>query len=277
MDASQQKAFEAVCVEVMHTTQNVPRSHGALHLFKVAEIAGYLAVREGNTDPFHAMLAGVLHDLRFWDEAERKIRKITISSEHQSKKSPREVLRSVLTLSESDENAIVAAIEHHNASASPDNPPLFRVLRDADRCSRQGYDGLLSILAANQFYGVPFYTEGHEILWQLERPLLKNEDIKSAVDDVHACNWWPIMETGSGKDLFAVMCKVNFRFLHLLAKGVKEGAFTDIHDPYAYWMGRLTEIFFSQPERVRLNESALLPDRYLELVTKLENPLLLSE
>ncbi|MFH0806305.1 MAG: HD domain-containing protein [Candidatus Brennerbacteria bacterium] len=270
MNALQHHQIFQIVEKVRSVTRNVPESHGALHLLTVADIAEHLAVCEG-VDPFRAAVAGALHDLRFWDEEERKIRKIVVSPERRSTESPESILRSISGFSEVETAAILRAIECHNTAPTPNESALHTVLRDADRCARQGYEGLLSILVANRFYGVPFYQKGAEILWDLERPLVKNEDIKSAMDDIHACNWWPIMETSSGKELFRVMCGVNFRFLELFAQSVEDGTFSRLTNPYSYWIRRLRGVLEDQEGERALQENPGSAE-YRKLAVKLEDP-----
>ncbi|HTW96762.1 MAG TPA: HD domain-containing protein, partial [Candidatus Methylomirabilis sp.] len=219
---SEKLILKVMRAEVSGITENIPPSHGAPHLFKVSEIAGYLA-RVLEVKPFLPCVAGLLHDLRFYNEEERRMRKIKISEKHAAKKSAGEILDETRDITPEEKRAVLDAIEHHSELPQGNEAPLLlKVLRDADRLSRQGYGGVHSLLSANQFYGVPFYLAGGEILWDPARPLLANENIKSCVDDIHAClGWFQIMETVPGKLLFSIMARVNIRFLEYIYQRVR--------------------------------------------------------
>ena len=255
---------------VKEVTKNVPASHGWPHLRKAGEIACYLALRLG-IDPFLAVVSAFVHDLRWWDESERKVRKIKVGESQKATMSAEEVLAKA-GASLDDQRVILEAIAKHSSRSLGASLNLTTsILRDADRASRMGYEGLLSILTANNGYTVPFYNEGNPILWDPSMPLVPNEEIKSCVDDVRACqSWWLIQETTPGKMLFRVVGWVNYQFLQIFQKN---------RGTYETWIPRLEEILRTQQKiRENLCESLLEKENissYEETVLNLESPCLI--
>lgn len=247
-------------------TRNVPASHGYPHLKKVAEIAVYLALRL-ETDLFLPAVSGLVHDLRWWDEEERITRKIKVGVEDHATMSVEEVL-SQAGIDHRLYPPILQIVANHGPRAATF---LEKLVSDADRASRMGYEGLLSILCANRRYGLPLYIEGGPILWDPSQGFVRNEEIKSGVDDVRACqSWWLVQQTPPGNTLFRAACWVNYRFLQLFDR--ERGSYDD-------WILLLEEIVRTQQEtRERLFESIMAinnPISYEEYLMGLESPDLL--
>lgn len=248
---------------VKEVTKNVPISHGWPHLRKTGEIACYLALRLG-TDQFLAVASAFVHDLRWWDESERKVRKIKIAESQKATMSTEEVLVRA-GIRPDDQKVILETVANHGSNA----PTLLgQIVNDADRTSRTGYEGLLSILYANRGYAVPFYSKGGPIIWDCSMPLVPNEEIKSCIDDVRACqSWWITQETTPGKMLFRVAAWVNYQFLQLFQKN---------RGSYEVWIPRLEEILQAQ-QKIRESLCKSLLEKkdassYEEAVINLESP-----
>lgn len=254
---------------VREATQNVPASHGWPHLRKTAEIAYYLALSL-KIDPFLPSAAALVHDLRWWSEEERRVRKIKIDESWKSTTSAKEALAKA-GVSLEDQGVILTAAANHRSTSSEQ---LEQIVADADRASRMGIEGLLSILYADLKYGVPFYNRGRPILWDQHSPLVPNEEIESCIDDVRACQgWWLLQQTTPGIRLFRLTTRVNDRFLRLFAENQK--------DSYEAWIPRLERIRRSQQEiRESLYRSLLEkkdPSLYEAAVIRLESPDLLDQ
>lgn len=227
---------------MQQVTVNVPSSHGGPHLLRVALMANALASSEG-VDPELAFFTGLFHDLRFWDEAERKTRKLNIPSSQTGSKDIGQVLEEFAAQhgwpAEQQKSEMLHAVLNHSKVPvkGEEAPPLLRVLRDADRCSRLGRDGLLSIFQANQNYEVPFYNEGEPMRWNFSDPLMENSKIKCAVGDVQAClSWWQIMETDAGRALFKKICGVNVAFLNTFSVYYRD---VRDYDTWIRWISQL--------------------------------------
>jgi len=221
--------------EMIRCTRNIPSSHGAPHALRVASFAKEIAGKEG-INVYLARFVGPFHDLRYFDEEERVVRKLNISSSQTGMKDISQILKEFTERFGWPEvgarEEILFAIQNHNKLPSTEEqaPPLLRILRDADRLSRLGKLGLLSILEANRLYGVPFYNVGETISWSFSTPLIANEDIKSAITDVRAClSWWQIFETRTGRLQFLELFGANTSFLTQFAD-------FPILDNYACWI-----------------------------------------
>jgi len=258
---------------VKKVTENVPSHHGFPHLIKVAEIAYYIAVKM-QTNPVLAFKMGLTHDLRWWDEDERKIRKIAIPDSAKVKVSPEQILKDG-GVSGKDIQFIMDFLPIHNKLFNQDepneSPTLYKVVRDADKLSRMGYQGLLSILEANQFYGEPFLLTDEKILWNQEMPLMRFEDIKSAVSDSLCClTWWNALETAAGKTLFLLMSVVNQKFHKLVDHVHSENKNERLFKPLTELLEKI--LFGQRKERVTLFDNKCMTDLYEKNIIKLENP-----
>lgn len=258
--------------------KNISSHHGFKHANTVAEYGGYLALaQEGN--PYHVMLAGLLHDIRWWDDEERRIRKITpLASEIIETKSTRDILEDLYShghISANDYGDMMRAVRRH--SLIPDREFVstrltMRCLRDADRLSRGGVEGLLSILEANEYH-VPFYKPGEPVIKRQKRGVLPYDTIESCIDDIHICgNWRNVMETEEGKRLANALYAVNDVFLETFTK------YSHLieYAPWIAWLKHIVQFQSSKKPTLQRNLEEGDIHAFRKKLLEIENPKLVS-
>ncbi len=214
-----------------------PPHHGVTHHLLVERHVGYLCLLLG-LDDYLPRLVALIHDLHYSEEEERKARGLSLDKERRSGSQPALILEALfqsgyLTAREKSE------VERQLARVAllptrRDRNLGLAVVRDADRLSRLGREGLLSILEANRDYGVPFYLEGDPVDWSPDVSLLPNRKIRSCISDVVAClSWRQIIETPPARVLFDYLAGFNLRFL----AEFREGRNPD-YEYWINWIGR---------------------------------------
>ncbi len=257
--------------------RDVPSHHGVVHDLSVVRFGTYLALIEG-VNIRNVQISAFLHDIRWWDDEEKRIRKIAPQKEGQNFPSATDLLVELKKRKRIDGQSyddILEAVLTHNKLPDIEivRPLITRCLADADRLSRFGVGGTLSILDANANYNVPFHNPGSEIVRPEDAPMISFDQIHSCVDDINACiDWVPIMETQSGRDLANHLVQVDRIFLKTF--NYRQGLSYDTWRP---WL-RLVE---SKQLATHRNLDALLnqkraQDFRKELFT-LEDPELVSE
>jgi hypothetical protein len=137
-----------------------PAHHGAAHHLLVERHAGCLSLLQ-DIDDYLPRLVALIHDFHFSGERERKARGLKVENERRSGLGPAQILEALarsgeLTATEkSDVERQLARLDL--LPKAQDWDQTLAIVRDADRLSRLGREGLLSILEANRDYGVPFY------------------------------------------------------------------------------------------------------------------------
>jgi len=178
--------------------------HGINHHLATSRYAYTLSLADGKgRHNFLAALCGIIHDLRWWDDKERKARKLKIDK-IEGVPSPVDILdglleQKIITADERSTCALV--ISAHSDLPTEQAPALLKYLRGGDRLSRFGVEGLKLLFELNYHYhlsgnNTPFYIEGGKISWNRDDGIIPNSEIKSCVDDVRAClSWILIAET----------------------------------------------------------------------------------
>lgn len=267
---------ERVRERVQERTKGVPDHHGFAHLDRSATYGKFIALSEG-ADPIRVQIAELIHDLRWWDDEERKARKIIYQGlETKTQPSSTDILEELRRdglITDEDFGDIEDAVKRHGMENPPvQDTPTASCLRDADRLSRSGAEGLLSILEANQNYDIPFYIPEGEIFRPENASVMPYKDIKSCIDDINAClDWEKIMHTQTGLDLVRQMNKVNRAFLTVFSRFPQYG--------YDVWVPWLQKIVSEQRERKALLKTVLQSgklDDFKDGLVEMENPALLS-
>lgn len=261
---------------VREITKGVPDHHGFTHLVRSTTYGKFIALSEG-ADPIRVQIAGLIHDLRCWDDSERKARKITYQgSEIKTQASSTDILEELRRdglITDEDFSDIEDAVKRHGMENPPvQDTPTVSCLRDADRLSRSGTEGLLSILEANQNYGVPFYIPEGEIFRPDNAPVMPYEDIKSCIDDINAClDWEKMMHTQTGLTLAQQMNRINRAFLSVFSR------FPNYE--YDVWIPWLRNIITQQKEKKALLKTVLQSEKldgFRNGLIEVEDPALLS-
>lgn len=267
--------------------RSVPAHHGFGrdgfgHIQVGAECARIVALAE-RADPNFNAIVYLIHDIRWWDGTERRARSIKVDVSGQpGQESGKDIILPLCAGRKINarqmKDAIEAADKHSKLPSDDlDATPLRRQIRDADRLSRMGVAGLLSILEGNNYYGnVPFYRDGDEIVRAEDASMIPFKDINTNVTDINSClDWERILETGSGRILFPVLCRVNREFLQTFAQH------QDLRD-YNMWVGWLEGIKQRMSMRrldlrARLEEGQITVGEYIRTLVELEDPRLVSE
>jgi HD superfamily phosphodiesterase len=268
-----EKDFQGIRETILAQMKSVPAHHGAEHVLLVEEFGTLVGLREGG-NVSNIRLGGLLHDLRWWDEEERKVRKIAVSPA-EGIDSPEETLRKLYVagkITPADYGDIVRAVRRHNRLGDAGRLTT-KCVQDADRLSRSGIAGLRSILEANQDYGVPFYNDGAEIIRPPDAPLMPFSAIKSCVDDINSClDWEKVMSTTTGRRLAPRLNSVNRRFLETFShmQNIAD------YDVWLTWLRQQEQV--NQPERKALRQllEQRKVDEYEEALVILEDPKLVS-
>lgn len=265
----------------------VPSHHGFAsdrfgHVEIVQEMAVVLAIAEG-FNPYSARAMASVHDLRYWDGPERKARRISIDQSNADQRNAGDILSELVRAGKVDkteyENFLLAIGLHSKSAEEDPRAPLGRrILRDADKLSRMGIAGLVSIVEANGFYGnVPFYIPEDPIVRPMNSPIIPFKDIKSCITDINSCtgDWVKMMETGAGRILAPVLARINHRFLETFKDN-------QTHLKYPEWLGWLNQIKagIAIPRLVLRDdlesERILLPE-YMSGLMGIEDPNLVSK
>lgn len=252
--------------------RDIPPHHGVAHDLSVVRYGTYLALTEGAIVE-NVQTAVFLHDLRWWDDEEKRARKIAPQEDGESLPSVTDILNDLRgrrrITQEAYDDILYAVINHNQLPQSEVMRPLTtKCVADADRLSRFGVGGLLSILEANATYGVPFYIPGSVTTRPDNAPMIPFDQIKSCVDDINACiDWVHIMETPNGSDLASHLSMVNRTFLETF-----EG-----HQNLSYdvWIPWLRSIIITQASWLRrleelLNQKQL--DKFKSNLFMMEDP-----
>lgn len=278
-----EKILQSVGETAAEIMGGVPDHHGLAHALSVEEYGIHISLSEKD-DPFLTRLACKLHDLRWMEGGDRIARKVkprSVAAETAEVPSVKDILAPLSRegkISPKNYAAIMLAIRK-GSKLPPEagfSRPTVRRLRDADRLSRSGVEGLLSTIEANEDYGEPFFNEndGIPIIRPPDAPLIPFKDIKSCITDINSClDWENIMETDAGRSLVEKLNRVNRAFLETFA------AHQNIKD-YGIWIGWLEGIvdkIKDEREAIRqLLEQGEIEEYQKELIA-LEDPQLVSQ
>ena len=254
---------------VSRIMEGVPASHGWEHAQAVEEYGTYLSLSQG-IRPELIKLAALLHDLRWEEGEERQARGLPVEIKKGSKRDTRTkgaTKRTLVGLYTEGKleatqigNITRATVRHGRLPEDIRHPsPIINVLMDADRLSRQGIEGLISIVESNRS-SVPFCQNRAKIkqlTWPTNTPLFPHEKIKSCIDDLQDCDsWWNLINEPHAYSLFQTSRQVNRKFAEVFATHVekqrakKKGSIKD-YDVWLGWLKGIEEKTKPQREKAR--------------------------
>lgn len=291
------EAREFTTNRVAEAMVDVPDHHGWEHAQVVAKINMALAIKKGQ-DSSRAYIEGLVHDLYHTRQNAQKL--LNISTNEAGDLGPKRIKQSlgrVITdelqdqglVDEDEADKIWSVVEWHSALPGS-GPAEVENSRIADRLSRYGVDGVLSIIKANKHYKngtIPFYRDGEIIVETDDRKYEMNPKTKvldrphegqeSCIYDIHLCQSWmnfDSMKQEPAREWAEAWSRVNQKFLEVFERH------TTITD-HRVWIDWLEQIKESTAEDAHRADVLLMEGKvneWAEIYTNtVNNPDLISE